>query len=128
MSKKAITRVASVASAFVLMLSFMAAGTAPVSAQNTGIEVSLPSYVWPNDSFLTDMIDEETTPTPPSVVILNKSGDVSDLDENSDALRARTTAYDENVKTIGYVNTRVWVSGVGMSLRPLQDIKDEVDA
>jgi hypothetical protein len=93
-----------------------------------GIEVSLPAYVWPNDQFLTDLISPTTTPTPPSIIILNKSGDVSDLDANSDALRARENAYSENVKTIGYVNTRVWQSGVGMVLRPEQDIKDEIDA
>jgi hypothetical protein len=93
-----------------------------------GIEVSLPAYVWPNDAFLTDLIDEEETPVPPSIVVLNKSGDVSELDEESDALRARENVYGQNVETIGYVNTREWVSGVGMVIRPIQDIKDEIDA
>jgi len=90
---------------------------------NSGIEIGLPAYVFPNDPFIQDLVDPSKTPTPPSIVVVNIAngdGDVSIMDDAADAIRARKTEYGENVKVIGYVYT-------SRANRPMSEVEESID-
>jgi hypothetical protein len=96
---------------------------AAASRANRGLEIGVPAYVFHGDPQLADLESPATTPTPPSVVILNignGDSDVSQLDPDADALRARIDAHGEHVKVIGYVHT-------DFATRPITDVESSID-
>lgn len=96
----------------------------PVHATGDGIEVGVPAYVYPNDSFLTAI--ENATP-PPSIVILNPNNGQDDFDstwqDRADDLRLLTADNNENVKVLGYVYTQ----DAQGNLRSANDVKADID-
>lgn len=96
---------------------------AAASPASRGLEIGVPAYVFHGDPHLADLESPATTPTPPSVVILNignGDSDVSQLDPDADALRARIDAHGEHVKVIGYVHTN-------FATRPITDVESSID-
>lgn len=97
--------------------------TTPAAAASRGLEIGVPAYVFHGDAYLTDLESASKTPRPPSVVILNignGDSDVSQLDADADALRARIDQHGEHVKVIGYVHT-------DFAARPVADVERSID-
>ena len=97
---------------------------APVAA--APVDIAVPAYVFPDDPFITRLLDPAVPP--PAVVVLNLDngdGDVTVLDRVADALRARKTADGTPVRVIGYVWTG---TATPVSLRPQPDVRGRVDA
>jgi hypothetical protein len=96
---------------------------AAASRASRGLEIGVPAYVFHGDPQLADLESPATTPTPPSVVILNignGDSDVSQLDPDADTLRARIDAHGEHAKVIGYVHT-------DFAARPITDVESSID-
>lgn len=102
--------------------------TAPDAAASRGLEIGVPVYVFHGDPYLTDLESSSKTPTPPSVVILNIANgdsDVSQLDADADAIRARIDGNGEHVKVIGYVYTTS--SADFTKRRSIADVEGSID-
>ncbi|HET9257914.1 MAG TPA: spherulation-specific family 4 protein, partial [Pseudonocardiaceae bacterium] len=92
-------------------------------AAGRGLEIGVPVYRFHGDPYLTELESAAMTPVPPSVVILNidnGDSDVSQLDADADALRARVGGNGEHVKVIGYVHT-------DFATRSIADVERSVD-